>query len=459
MRPATPSARSRCAMKVVLPAPSVAMQFDAGVAQAGARRPGGGRRRRRPVGAPQQREASNRFPTIWAGWRWRSNRFPDLLIQLRRAGRASWGFADRRGDVDLSSAEPGLLAWLRNGFTAAWTTWRRMVSARAAGRSGARHGERDHRAHGLLPRATPETGGHSSWRAWRAVSSVYARGVTTTRCCARGCRSCRPHCGPSARSVTVFTDSAPVLEVELASRSGSGWRASTRCRCRARAARCSSWARSTRLAPAHRATGAHCGQCSGLHRRLPHGAIVAPPRLDARRCISYLTIEHHGAIDEALRPLIGNRIYGCDDCQLVCPWNKYAGRSALPDFDPREGLSGAQLTALMDWARRSSCAAPKAARSAASATSAGCATSVVSQRWATPGRCHLATRAAHRDATADAALARHAEHPQRAGARGMRGPGRWGVASTGRSLCFRRHERCELGATCCQIYSASGAGV
>jgi len=81
----------------------------------------------------------------------------------------------------------------------------------------------------------------------------------------------------------------------------------------------------------------------------PTQAIVAPYRLDARRCISYLTIEHAGAIAEELRALIGNRIYGCDDCQLACPWNKFAQRSPLPDFDEREGLGQATLLALWGW--------------------------------------------------------------------------------------------------------------
>ena len=76
---------------------------------------------------------------------------------------------------------------------------------------------------------------------------------------------------------------------------------------------------------------------------------MAPYQLDARRCISYLTIEHAGPIPLELRPLLGNRIYGCDDCQLVCPWNKFAQRSPLPDFDPREGLTGASLIELFAW--------------------------------------------------------------------------------------------------------------
>eukprot|EP01032_Pedospumella_encystans_P012059 gene12059-13976_t len=81
----------------------------------------------------------------------------------------------------------------------------------------------------------------------------------------------------------------------------------------------------------------------------PTQAIVGPYRLDARRCISYLTIEHAGPIDEALRPLIGNRIYGCDDCQLACPWNKFAQVSALPDWQPRDGLKASSIVSLMRW--------------------------------------------------------------------------------------------------------------
>ena len=94
---------------------------------------------------------------------------------------------------------------------------------------------------------------------------------------------------------------------------------------------------------------AHCGSCQACIASCPTQAIVAPYRLDARRCISYLTIEHAGPIPLEFRPLIGNRIYGCDDCQLVCPWNKFARRSSLPDFDARDGLAGGELAALFGW--------------------------------------------------------------------------------------------------------------
>ena len=93
----------------------------------------------------------------------------------------------------------------------------------------------------------------------------------------------------------------------------------------------------------------HCGSCKACLDLCPTQAIVAPYKLDARRCISYLTIEHAGPIPEELRPLIGNRIYGCDDCQWVCPWNKYAQRSSLPDFDARKPLVSPELIDLLSW--------------------------------------------------------------------------------------------------------------
>jgi epoxyqueuosine reductase len=93
----------------------------------------------------------------------------------------------------------------------------------------------------------------------------------------------------------------------------------------------------------------HCGTCRKCLDVCPTGAIVAPYELDARRCISYLTIEHKGSIPEALRPLIGNRVYGCDDCQLACPWNRFAQASDEADFSVRNGLDDKTLVELFQW--------------------------------------------------------------------------------------------------------------
>jgi epoxyqueuosine reductase len=96
-------------------------------------------------------------------------------------------------------------------------------------------------------------------------------------------------------------------------------------------------------------TGNHCGRCTACLEVCPTQAFVAPYRLDARRCISYLTIELQGSIPEPMRPLIGNRVFGCDDCQLVCPWNKFAQPSREADFLPRERLDDSPLVALFGW--------------------------------------------------------------------------------------------------------------
>ena len=149
----------------------------------------------------------------------------------------------------------------------------------------------------------------------------------------------------------VFTDSAPVMETELAAQSGLGWRGKhTLVLNREAGSMFFLGELFIDLAlPPTQAETAHCGACRACIDVCPTQAILAEQRLDARRCISYLTIEQHGSIPLELRPLIGNRIYGCDDCQLICPWNKFAQRSSLPDFDPREGLTGAALTELFGW--------------------------------------------------------------------------------------------------------------
>ncbi len=263
--------------------------------------------------------------------------------------------------IDLSSAEPGLLEWLAAGFH---------------GEMGymARHGAKRARPAALvpgtvsvisarmdyLPRGAPsdwaarehERARHGAARG-EAVVSVYARGrdyhkVLRSRL-QRLAERLHAEVGPFGHR--VFTDSAPVLEVELATRAGLGWRGKhTLALAREGGSMFFLGELFVDLAlPPDAPAEAHCGRCTACIDACPTGAIVAPYRLDARRCISYLTIELHGPIPLALRPLIGSRIYGCDDCQLVCPWNKYAARAPIADFDAREGLGAATLAALWRW--------------------------------------------------------------------------------------------------------------
>lgn len=149
----------------------------------------------------------------------------------------------------------------------------------------------------------------------------------------------------------VFTDSAPVMEVELASKAGLGWRGKhTLLLSREHG----SWFFLGEIyvnlpLPTDAPQQEHCGTCSRCIDICPTRAIVAPYRVDARRCISYLTIELKGSIPVELRPLVGNRIYGCDDCQLACPWNGFAQTTLEPDFAVRHGLDDVSLVELFAW--------------------------------------------------------------------------------------------------------------
>ena len=281
-----------------------------------------------------------------------------LLAELR-GWAAALGFSQIGvADVDLSAAEPGLREWLAQGCHG------RMQYM-------ARHGLRRARPAELvpgtlrvitarmdyLPHGDSENWRESEWQriadSTQAVISVYARGrdyhkVLRTRLAALA-QQLTAAVGPFG--FRVFTDSAPVLEVELATRSGLAWRGKHTLALQRDAGSmfflgeifCDLNLPLTAPAPAH------CGSCSACIDVCPTRAIVGPYRLDARRCISYLTIEHDGPIPELLRAPMGNRIFGCDDCQLVCPWNRYARRSALPDFDAREPLAHPTLLALWAW--------------------------------------------------------------------------------------------------------------
>ncbi|MDK9715930.1 tRNA epoxyqueuosine(34) reductase QueG [Sulfuritalea hydrogenivorans] len=149
----------------------------------------------------------------------------------------------------------------------------------------------------------------------------------------------------------VFTDSAPVMEVGLAQNSGLGWRGKHTLLLDREAGSyffLGEIFTDLPLAPDTPVTD-HCGNCTACIDACPTQAIVAPYQVDARLCISYLTIELKGSIPEALRPLLGNRIYGCDDCQLACPWNRFAPLARETDFTPRHDLDRATLVELFAW--------------------------------------------------------------------------------------------------------------
>jgi len=151
----------------------------------------------------------------------------------------------------------------------------------------------------------------------------------------------------------VFTDSAPVMEVELATKAGLGWRGKHTLLINKNIG---SWFFLGEIftdleLPLDRANSEHCGSCTKCIDICPTGAIVAPFKVDARRCISYLTIEHKTSIPRELRSALGNRIYGCDDCQLVCPWNKYAESTVDPDFKIRKELDGSSLVEFFSWSK------------------------------------------------------------------------------------------------------------
>jgi len=258
--------------------------------------------------------------------------------------------------TDVTSARPRLMRWLELG----------------------RHGEMDYMAKHANLRATPQgllpdtlsviSARLPYWPAAadarqllaaseRAYVSRYALGRDYHKTMRRRLQQLidRLHREAAALHLTesfacrAFSDSAPVLETEFAVQSGVAWRGKHTLSL----TRTGSWhflgeIYTTLPLPPDRPIGDHCGDCRRCLDCCPTQAIVAPYEVDARLCISYLTIELQGAIPEVLRPLIGNRIYGCDDCQLCYPWNRFAGIGD-PDFGVREGLDAAPLTTLFAW--------------------------------------------------------------------------------------------------------------
>jgi epoxyqueuosine reductase len=251
-----------------------------------------------------------------------------------------WLGEGRHGDMDYMARHANLRAEPRLLLPGAAATLR-IISARMDYRP-----RRDDA--GWIEREWRRLGDRNA-----AVVSVYARGrdyhkVLRARLQQLATRI--SEAAPDAR-VRVCTDTAPVFEVEFARAAGLGWRGKHTLLLTPDAGSMFFVGEIVTDVPlpVDPPASEHCGTCSRCIDVCPTRAIVAPYELDARRCISYLTIEHKGSIPEPLRPLIGNRVYGCDDCQLVCPWNKFARTATLPDFDVRNGLDGSTLVELFSW--------------------------------------------------------------------------------------------------------------
>lgn len=278
----------------------------------------------------------------------------ELLRQLREWGR-SLGFQQIGvASVDLGPEEARLDAWLEQGMhgTMEWMQ---------------RHGHRRSRPNDLVPGTVrvisarmdylpadgadaeavvnaPHLGYVSRYALGRDYHKVLRQRLQ--RLAERIGEAVGPH------GYRVFVDSAPVMEKPLARNAGLGWVGKHTNLINREAG---SWFFLGEIytdvpLPVDQAHAEdHCGRCTACIDVCPTQAIVAPYQLDARRCISYLTIELRGSIPVELRALMGNRIYGCDDCQLVCPWNRFARPTAEPDFDVRHGLDAARLIALFAW--------------------------------------------------------------------------------------------------------------
>jgi epoxyqueuosine reductase len=273
----------------------------------------------------------------------------DLVAHARRLGFDALGVSS----VEIPDDERHLIRWLADGFQGEMHYMRRhgtkrsrpqelvpgtvrVVSARLDYWPGA---ARD--AAEVL--ADPSLAYVSRYALGRDYHKVLRRGL------ARLALKLQERIG--AFGYRVCVDSAPVLERAHARDAGLGW-IGKHTNLIARDA--GSWFFLGEILtdlplPPDVPASAHCGSCQACIPACPTGAIVAPYRLDARRCISYLTIEHPDAIPAELRDLLGNRIYGCDDCQLVCPWNKFARAAAHPDFKVRHGLDAADLPGLFRW--------------------------------------------------------------------------------------------------------------
>ncbi|GAB4193642.1 MAG: tRNA epoxyqueuosine(34) reductase QueG [Wenzhouxiangellaceae bacterium] len=282
-----------------------------------------------------------------------ADQLQDLANRIKFWGR-ELGFQQLAvADIDLAQAEQRLCEWLQAGFHGQMQYM-------------ARHGSRRSRPAELVPGTVRVICARMDYLPadaepieqvladdQRAFVSRYALGRDYHKVLrGRLAHLCRRIAGEIGDfGYRVFTDSAPVLEKPLAAKAGLGW-IGKHTNLLSRDA--GSWFFLGEIytdlpLPVDQPVSAHCGSCRRCIDICPTQAIVAPFQLDARRCISYLTIELDGAIPEALRKPMGNRIYGCDDCQMVCPWNRYATATTEPDFAPRQQLDSSRLIDLFAW--------------------------------------------------------------------------------------------------------------
>lgn len=261
-------------------------------------------------------------------------------------------------DINLSEAEPRLLDWIKQGFHG------QMHYFELHGLKRVRPAELVPGAYRIIStRMNYAPAGSWLADAWdtlqdsqRAYIARYALGRDYHKVMRRQLQALA---GKIAEEIgpfgyRVFSDSAPVMEVELAKKAGLGWRGKhTLLLSREQGSLFFLGEIFTDLPlPMDAPTTDHCGVCQACISICPTQAIIAPYKLDARRCIAYLTIELKGSIPIEFRPLIGNRVYGCDDCQLVCPWNKYAKAASNPDFRVRQGLDRTDLCTLFGWTEK-----------------------------------------------------------------------------------------------------------
>lgn len=273
----------------------------------------------------------------------------NIQVWARELGFQSAAIAD----IDLSIAESDLQNWLAQGFHGNMDYM-------------AKHGVKRSRPAELVPGTlrvvsvrmnylptNAQDSVHVLQRGARAFISRYALGRDYHKLMRRRLALLTDKIRVAAAGFEgrVFCDSAPVMEVELAMKAGLGWRGKHTLLL---SRECGSWFFLGEIylnlpLPVDEPETEHCGSCTRCIDCCPTGAIIAPYQLDARRCISYLTIELKGSIPLEFRKLIGNRIYGCDDCQLACPWNRFAQTTLEADFAVRNGLDGAALVELFAW--------------------------------------------------------------------------------------------------------------